>query len=301
MADPVLIRIRLNIVRHHQGDPAMNDDRSSSVHGRSVSLYKYFPPERVDFFASHLVRFTPPSAFNDPFDTKPVISAGGDPTQLDLATPHAPMVSQLRQSLQKVYDVMMNRPRMGQNFIGLTYGILSMSERNDSLLMWAHYAEDHRGFVVQFRSSHRWFVGVRKIVYSDERPFVAPFSKSPSQSSFENSDDNFYIKGRDWAYEKEWRLVRKVGAWELTSKDEKSQLHLLSVPVSAITAVFIGARMPSDRRTQLDSLLLEKQNSRLVIVQSKLSIRRFELEFVPVARKTLKAALNARTTPTAIR
>jgi hypothetical protein len=33
-------------------------------------------------------------------------------------------------------------------------GILSLTEKHDNLLMWAHYAGEHTGFVIEFDSSH---------------------------------------------------------------------------------------------------------------------------------------------------
>ena len=38
-------------------------------------LYKYFPPERIDAFLGSNLRFSPLSAFNDPFEGQPVITA----------------------------------------------------------------------------------------------------------------------------------------------------------------------------------------------------------------------------------
>jgi hypothetical protein len=37
-----------------------------------MKLYKYFPRERIDFISKRMVRLTPPSAFNDPFDMLPI-------------------------------------------------------------------------------------------------------------------------------------------------------------------------------------------------------------------------------------
>ena len=33
-------------------------------------LYKYCPPERIDIITSFRIRFSPPSEFNDTFDTR---------------------------------------------------------------------------------------------------------------------------------------------------------------------------------------------------------------------------------------
>jgi len=41
-----------------------------------MPLYKYVPPERTDILRNGFVRFTQPSAFNDPFETFPCFTAG---------------------------------------------------------------------------------------------------------------------------------------------------------------------------------------------------------------------------------
>src|SRR5712691_10080500 len=49
-----------------------------------MSLYKYVTADRIDILRNGLIRFTQPSAFNDPFECKPFIqSTGGlDPSEL---------------------------------------------------------------------------------------------------------------------------------------------------------------------------------------------------------------------------
>ncbi|HSL02731.1 MAG TPA: hypothetical protein VK901_04240 [Nitrospiraceae bacterium] len=75
---------------------------------------------------------------------------------------------------------------------------------------------------------------------------------------------------------------------------EGSPVHLYSVPAVTIAAVFIGARMPPERRAQLDELLLSKANRRIRIVQARLSPRKFVLEFSPVSRRKLRAQYDAK-------
>lgn len=39
-----------------------------------MKLYKYLHPDRIDVLKNRAIRFSPPNAFNDPFEFKPVIS-----------------------------------------------------------------------------------------------------------------------------------------------------------------------------------------------------------------------------------
>lgn len=83
--------------------------------------------------------------------------------------------------------------------------VCSFSETNQSLLMWAHYANDYKGICVEYdlvdQDNVRGFV--QPVYYSDKRPSV---------KSFNQMNTHFYVfasicKSRDWEYEKEWRLT----------------------------------------------------------------------------------------------
>ena len=50
-----------------------------------MSLYKYVHEDRIDILKYGLIRFTFPSAFNDPFEMQPVISAVSTPDSMELA------------------------------------------------------------------------------------------------------------------------------------------------------------------------------------------------------------------------
>lgn len=96
--------------------------------------------------------------------------------------------------------------------------ICSLSERLDSLPLWAHYANNHKGFAMEYDLHRcppddfirRWlwpvsYSGIydsRKVhsrllkekVYNNLIPTIAALHKSP-----------------DWSYEKEWRIVLQAG------------------------------------------------------------------------------------------
>ena len=84
-------------------------------------------------------------------------------------------------------------------------GILSLTERYDSLPMWAHYADLARGFAVIFEDLERSFNGdetgslnVPKPVVYTERFIGMTFDPS-------TQDRLFFSKLSDWSYEREWR------------------------------------------------------------------------------------------------
>jgi hypothetical protein len=102
-------------------------------------------------------------------------------------------------------------PKLRETFrrIAEGLGILCLAERPDNLLMWAHYADHHRGLVIGFdrknhffnrkRSANDEFYHLRQVKYSKERP----------QRFLRHMDavDVFLTKSEEWAYESEWRMA----------------------------------------------------------------------------------------------
>ena len=62
-------------------------------------------------------------------------------------------------------------------------GILCLTEVPDSLLMWAHYADSHKGFLVGFNTTHTFFTNMKvlePVIYSETRvrvPLETMFDK----------------------------------------------------------------------------------------------------------------------------
>ena len=94
------------------------------------------------------------------------------------------------------------------------WGVLSLSARWNSPLMWSHYADQHRGFCVEYDMSTSYcpivesvdYVGNRRVRASDLYDWIIRGSASSCKAVFEAY---FFAKASDWRYEKEWRVLRK--------------------------------------------------------------------------------------------
>jgi hypothetical protein len=93
-------------------------------------------------------------------------------------------------------------------------GIACFSERADSVLMWAHYADDYEGICISYsgvalNKGLPQSVKLLRLAYADESPLLYP-------SHAENAEDAttriLSQKRQDWAYERECAsLPTKVG------------------------------------------------------------------------------------------
>jgi Protein of unknown function (DUF2971) len=119
-------------------------------------------------------------------------------------------------------------------------GILSLSEEPLNQLMWAHYANSGDGFVVGLDAQHRFFRPskpdvsrrnlLRKIEYTDER----------AENFWSNPFYLFLVKGLEWAYEREWRMIKDLSECDEQRAIDPQTLCLCNLPADAIKVVYFG-------------------------------------------------------------
>lgn len=90
-------------------------------------------------------------------------------------------------------------------------GVISFTESYNNLLMWSHYADEHKGIVVEFdhdilnaHFNKRLDLNkpIERVLYNRERHETLPRAISPKR--------NLLTKSDDWIYEKEHRIITKV-------------------------------------------------------------------------------------------
>jgi hypothetical protein len=160
--------------------------------------------------------------------------------------------------------------------VGRKVGVLSLTELPDNLLMWAHYAESHKGFVVGFDAEHPYF-DARKhpddmirhlapVVYTVDRPAAVLLNPSVAEQEHAQrfASSFFLTKSVDWQYEREWRMLRSVDEASDRFDVNGEEVCLFAFPPDAITDVIVGCRMPNDGRARLTAL---RSDSRYAHVQ----------------------------------
>ncbi|MGE0133390.1 MAG: DUF2971 domain-containing protein [Blastocatellales bacterium] len=281
-----------------------------------MRLYKYFHPDRVDVLERTQLRFSPPHAFNDPFDLKPNIQ-GFSPREYwnaefrdalpeivqeqyaELPEKIRALVSvEMVQALASAKALAMEqegfelaqfiapylRSVMETKFEELV-GIFCLTEKPDNLLMWAHYADSHQGFVVEFEGADRFFnqrrskddefCHVRKVKYSDKRPTL-------SLSEIE-SLDTFLTKSLDWEYEQEWRMLMPLPMANRVIKAMPIDIHLFKFPRRMVKAVILGSRAnESLKRRITDILKTSKEYDHVHIRQAQIDREEFKVNIADI-------------------
>jgi hypothetical protein len=121
-------------------------------------------------------------------------------------------------------------------FEGDKLGVLCLSEKPDDILMWAHYADRHRGFCLQFDKagliSWRFCAPVKyQKLYPTFHKFIPLMEESRIDRLF------LLTKSDHWKYEREWRVI--VEPPENGNPDNR-KIHF---PQEALTGIIFGVQM----------------------------------------------------------
>ena len=235
-------------------------------------FYKYVSKERINVLKKRRIRFTQPNATNDPFEARPdfymtregraqelanvieqapitIFSDGRTATQAKVERQAcADRVKQdfdYAEELYKRHDIQIHIDEITKKLYDELYnsiGILSLSGTPDNLLMWAHYAGGHTGFVLMFDGCHDFFK-VDKASFGFAKPEQVQYNSERPRMPIDdpNMPGIFFTKGTPWKYEKEWRYLKKIqDADVLCKQDNALPLALFRLPPKCIEGVILG-------------------------------------------------------------
>ena len=168
-----------------------------------------------------------------------------------------------------------------------TIRVLSLSSRNEDILMWSHYADSHRGFAVGFDSENPFFDQrngaedtirrVKKVVYSEQRPEFHGFSSDPTEAEVQKfADLVLFTKSVHWEYEQEWRMVHTVeGAFN--SVGEENEISLFELPPDLFKCVVLGAKISNELESQIRDEIESGPMSHISIYRARLDPDRYSV------------------------
>jgi hypothetical protein len=204
----------IHSARHDAGMP--NNPRYRTALDNGVDrLYHY---QRFD--AAHLentlvkgvVRFTRPSEFNDPWDRKSVFSVPEDKQEREAlvqwmvsASARHGIALDTSETTRRVEELITDSqalrrkmdqaaPEMQSQMDG-RFRVYCLTTKPACPLMWAHYADHHRGICLEIDVRQRDLCAAIQVQYGKTYP------------TFRLDDDRdlspFYTKSSDWQYEEE--------------------------------------------------------------------------------------------------
>lgn len=241
-------------------------------------LYKYrcFDSRAISMLSNNQIYFSNPLDFNDPFDC---LAQENRFINLDENSveefgkffyniPPEDFTPEKNQQLiaefKKLPEIQKRNQQQNSHLITFiqNLGVLALSERNDSILMWAHYANNHTGFCIGFKNNlvldHDKLIKVR---YTQERYKPIFFEWLGLQVDKERfldkaEEELVCTKYSDWQYEEEWRLV--------SSADKGLRTYSENV----IDRIVFGLRMAPGDRSTIKNICKDKNVSFFEAVKS---------------------------------
>lgn len=195
-----------------------------------ASVYKYYGDSslNLEVLKSNKMWYSAPCKFNDVFDCDVTV----DEDQLFNSIQAYPGVQGVRVG-SPMWKEMKAQARscakgMREMFAQMRseMGIACLSELDDSLLMWAHYANNHCGMCVEYElmeiNRQLKFTPI-PIIYSEERARIVSLNPDTvERDTIKVFLESLTAKSSEWRYEKEWRIIRDDGAcgerWDAEKK-----------------------------------------------------------------------------------
>lgn len=192
------------------------------------TLYKYYPCNQNSFksfarnglYCGYAVDMNDPAEclsgsellYNDDdlaqISASVNILAGGEGANADL-----------KEMLPLDNSVALAAIRINRNLHIKTFSFCALSEKPDDMLMWSHYANEHRGCVIGFVFPDDIGKNLQPVEYADApKKLDTEIAARLISAELQNEDEygevlkNITIKADCWKYEKEWRLWRSPKA-----------------------------------------------------------------------------------------
>ena len=113
-------------------------------------------------------------------------------------------------------------------------GVLCLSSKFDSPLMWSHYANQHRGVCIEYDVSELTDQVLHKVSYGESHKILASQIRDWVFQDNLTARKAIYnacllTKSREWVYENEWRLLGQVG-WQESPMKLKSIIFGIRCP-----------------------------------------------------------------------
>lgn len=268
-------------------------------------LYKHlrFDDELRIFgiFDNHKLLYTKPSFFNDPYDCLCLIDYDFSKITKDelIKITGVSMTNKefkerkdsIIREIKKIPDIM-NWGDIGRE----TFYVTCFNNSPLNILMWSHYTNNHKGFMLEFR-----FKKIKDVYnnlpmpvfYNDEYPTLNyPFNLT-TKHCLDNPEYGSELiikrllnKAKVWEYENEFRTMPRIPV-----STENSSV-LIDFEPSSLTSVILGSKIDATHREKLEVKIKDfskRNNLEVGIYDSKLSATKYCLEICnhPRLKKSL--------------
>lgn len=162
--------------------------------------------------------------------------------------------------------------------------VACLSEDFESILMWSHYADNHRGFALNYDFKSRYSIktkipGIKATEFADKKLFPVRYSDERFDATYYiefHFIDNYFrsiglkinkpffdklfyykillFKSSNWAYEKEWRIISQTN---IDYKDQKPDISFINEIKPK--EILLGSKISNENRYKLLKISEQKK------------------------------------------
>lgn len=181
---------------------------------RMFYKYRKFNHDSLSMFINKEIYFAQPTSFNDPFDGQMNLTRAAEYALASLKKTSNSKGRVPLEVLLKDIDLDMLSESMK------SIGIFSLSTKRREVLLWSHYADEHKGFSVGFELADNdssvedtFFNRPWEVKYTSDNPFLK-FINSFADNKVDSATFETSLllcgvthKSTNWKYESEHRLI----------------------------------------------------------------------------------------------
>lgn len=206
-----------------------------------------------------------PATFNDPWDCKPYFNSDfvNDPVEIEKhVTSYADMTQRRMPDISEELIAQRQKAfRDNPKFLAecvekITHGlwpviaeryrVFCLGPDSGNLLMWSHYAENHKGICLEFSTQNAVMHCAQQVEYRQEFPVLALYSDSHDDSLIP-----LLTKSDVWSYESEYRLVAQERSNRTPHNTLVTDNNYLKLPEGTLTSIIVGCQGPLEEVRKL--------------------------------------------------
>lgn len=246
------------------------------IHDYQKPLFKYMNADTAKkVLENKTIRHSSPSTFNDPYDANPPYKFANKNLSEDA-------LEKLKKSLN--------------DYTRNSY-ILSLSKKNDDLLMWGHYANCHKGIVLEFQP--KFVKHAKEIKYCNKIAEIdlntCDIEAKKNQKLKKALNVLFQTKHECWCYEEEKRII--IDGKTLTKYLTKNKYNIpknnyIDKPFEPydIANIYLGAKINLEDEKKIIDIIKKQYPYITKIYKAKLSEDEYKISFeeIPINKSPVK-------------
>lgn len=157
------------------------------------------------------------------------------------------------------------------------HGIACFSKRWNSILMWSHYADNHKGFAIGYdekRMRYSMLFGKGDYVeYSEDFPEIHPHDDHSKVQNLRT-----FCKSKEWIYEEEYRFMNLY--FDVGGAEADSEKRIVKLDDKFIVEIILGVCMPEEYKKEIIKIA-KKRNIKVfevIKVPFKFELEKFEIQ-----------------------